>query len=44
MTESSVFPRREIETIIIDPLLVNYKLKSCYILFAGFRNLKRIMD
>lgn len=43
MTESLEIPRREIETIIIDPLLVNYKLKSCYILFAGFRNLKRII-
>lgn len=43
ITESLEIPRREIETIIIDPLLVNYKLKSCYILFAGFRNLKRII-
>jgi surface protein len=32
-----------IETIIIDPLLVNYKLTACYNLFAGFRNLKRII-
>lgn len=43
MTESSEIPRREIETIIIDSLLVNYKFKYCYNLFAGFRNLKRII-
>ncbi len=43
MTESLEIPRREIETIIIDPLLVNYKLTACYNLFAGFRNLKRII-
>lgn len=39
----SEVPRRGIETIIIDSLLVNYKLKYCYNLFAGFRNLKRII-
>ena len=43
ITESLEIPRREIETIIIEPLLVNYKLKSCLNLFAGFRNLKRIV-
>ena len=40
---SLVLPRKVIETIIIDPLLVNYKLTACYNLFAGFRNLKRII-
>lgn len=43
MAETSEVPRREIETIIIDPLLINYKFISCYTLFAGFRNLKRII-
>jgi surface protein len=43
MTESLELPRRGTETIIIDSLLVNYKLTTCYNLFAGFRNLKRII-
>lgn len=34
---------KRIETIIIDPLLVNHKLKSCVSLFSGFTNLKRII-
>ena len=32
-----------IETIIIDPLLVNYKLKSCCNLFSGFASLEIIV-
>ena len=43
MAESSVLPRRKIETIIIDSLLVNYKLISCYNLFSCFTNLRRII-
>ena len=37
------FDRRRIETIIIDPLLVNYKLKSCRNLFSGFVSLETIV-
>ena len=40
---SLVLPRRVIETIIIDPLLVNYKLRSCKDLFFNFTSLKRIV-
>ena len=32
-----------IETIIIDPLLINYKFTSCSSLFSSFTNLKRII-
>jgi surface protein len=34
---------KKIETIIIDPLLVNYKLRSCKDLFFNFTSLKRIV-
>ena len=34
---------KKIETIIIDPLLVNHKFTSCVSLFSGFTNLKRII-
>ena len=34
---------KKIETIIIDPLLVNYKLRSCKDLFFNFTGLKRII-
>lgn len=33
----------DIETIIIDPLLINYRFISCSSLFSGFTNLKRII-
>ena len=33
----------DIETIIIDPLLINYKFTSCSSLFSGFVKLKRII-
>ncbi len=32
-----------IETVIIDPLLINYKFIFCSSLFSGFTNLKRII-
>lgn len=34
---------KKIETIIIDPLLVNYKLRSCKDLFFNFTGLKRVI-
>ena len=33
----------DIETIIIDPLLINYRFTSCSSLFSGFIKLKRII-
>ena len=35
--------KRRIETIIIDPLFVSYKLESCLNLFSGFVSLERIV-
>ena len=35
--------KRSIEIIIIDPLFVNYKLKSCINLFSGFISLEEIV-
>lgn len=43
LSSSLKIDKRRVETIIIDPLFVNYKLKSCCNLFSGFISLERII-